>query len=357
MTGKVRVLIVDDSAFIREVLSSVLQSDAGLEVVGTAADPLVARQMIKDLDPDVLTLDVEMPRMDGIAFLEKVMTLRPMPVIMVSTLTHKGTTTTLRALELGAVDFVAKPRGDLRTGLGQLADELIPKIKAAARIKMPNGSRLNHEVTRPVASPKGGYASECMAIAIGASTGGVVALRSVLCHVPTDSPPVLIAQHMPPRYTSSLAERLNQFCTITVVEAQNGQPARPGFAYIAPGGQHLELRRGRDGYLCKVYDAPPVSGHCPSVDVLFSSFAEHAGDQAVGAILTGMGRDGAVGLLQMRRAGATTFGQNEASCVVYGMPKAAFEMGAVVSELSINQIAPAILQACTQPTLRRQRAS
>lgn len=357
MTGKARVLIVDDSALIREILSSVLQRDKDLDVVGTAADPLVARQMIKDLNPDVITLDVEMPRMDGLAFLEKVMTLRPMPVIMVSSLTQKGTMTTLRALELGAVDFVAKPKGDLRTGLERLADELIPKIKAAARIKVRAGSQQSSAPSKPVIPPRTGYASKKMAIALGASTGGVIALRTVLCSFPADGPPVLITQHMPPKYTSSLAERLNQVCPATVVEARNGQPAQPGHIYIAPGGKHLELKRGRDGYLCKVYEAPLVSGHCPSVDVLFSSFAEHAGNQAVGAILTGMGRDGAVGLLQMRRAGAMTFGQSEASCVVYGMPRAAFEIGAVTSELTLNQIAPAILQACVQPALSRQRAS
>ncbi len=358
MTGKARVLIVDDSALIREILSSVLQSDSELEVVGTAADPLVARQMIKDLNPDVLTLDIEMPRMDGLAFLEKVMTLRPMPVIMVSTLTQKGAITTLRALELGAVDFVAKPTSDLQTGIASLGNELIPKIKSAARINMQAGYRPSSAPAKPTTvPPNADYASEHMAIAIGASTGGVVALRTVLCGLPVNAPPVLITQHMPPKYTKSFAERLNQVCAATVVEARHGQQVRPGHVYIAPGGQHLELKRNRGGYLCRVFEGLSVSGHCPSVDVLFTSFAENAGDQAVGAILTGMGRDGAVGLLQMRRAGARTFGQSEASCVVYGMPRAASEIGAVTSELPLNQIAPAILQACVQPNLRNQRAS
>ena len=357
MTGKIRVLVVDDSAFIREVLSSVLQSDPSLDVVGTAADPLIARQMIKDLNPDVLTLDVEMPRMDGIAFLEKVMTLRPMPVIMVSTLTDRGTITTLKALELGAVDFVAKPKGDLGEGLRHLAKELIPKIKTAAEVKMGFGRRQIGVQAEPSIALRAGDTSSHAAIAIGASTGGVIALRTILCGFPPDGPPILITQHMPPKYTASLADRLNQVCAPTVVEAQNGQVARRGYAYIAPGGRHLELRRAGTQYSCKVYEGPLVSGHCPSVDVLFSSFAEHAGEQAVGAILTGMGRDGAAGLLKMRQAGAITFGQDQASCVVYGMPRAAIETGAVMSEMSLNQIAPAILQACVQPNRRRKQAS
>lgn len=357
MTAKARVLIVDDSALIREILSAVLQGDSTIEVVGTAADPLIARQMIKELDPNVLTLDVEMPRMDGLAFLEKIMTLRPMPVIMVSTLTQKGALTTMRALELGAVDFVAKPKGDFKSGLERLAGDLIPKIKAAAGIKFGASSRIDNASAKQSMPAGVSYASERMVIAIGASTGGVVALRNVLSRLPANGPPVLVTQHMPPRFTNSLAERLNQICVATVVEAENGQRVKAGYVYIAPGGQHLELKRGRDGYLCKVYEGSLISGHCPSVDVLFSSFAENAGDRAVGAILTGMGRDGAVGLLQMRRAGAMTFGQNEASSVVYGMPKAAFEMGAVSSELPLQHIAPAILEACIQPVKPRQRAS
>jgi two-component system chemotaxis response regulator CheB len=276
---------------------------------------------------------------------------------MVSTLTQKGTMTTLRALELGAVDFVAKPKGDIQSSMKKLAGELIPKLKAAARINMRAGSRPRQPSAGPATPPTGGYASEQMAIAIGASTGGVVALRSVLCGLPANAPPILITQHMPPKYTLSLATRLDQICAATVVEAKYGQQAEPGHVYIAPGGQHLELQRSQGRYLCKVYAGPAVSGHCPSVDVLFSSFAENAGNQAVGVILTGMGRDGAVGLLQMHRAGAMTFGQNESTCVVYGMPRAASELGAVRSELPLDNLAPAILQACARSCLRRQRAS
>jgi two-component system chemotaxis response regulator CheB len=304
--------------------------------------------MIKALNPDVLTLDVEMPRMDGLAFLEKIMALRPMPVIMVSTMTGKGTQTTLRALELGAVDFLAKPNGDLRDGLETFADELIPKIKAAALSKVQAQGHQSPVAPGSAVSSGRGHGPGGIAIAIGASTGGVVALRTVLGSLPDDAPPVLVTQHMPPRYTKPFAERLNEICAMTVQEAQDGQEILPGHVYVADGGQQLELRRVQAKYRCRVFSGPPVSGHCPSVDVLFSSFAEQVGPRGVGVILTGMGRDGAVGLLQMRRSGAITIGQNQASCVVYGMPRAAMELGGVGAELTLNQIPAAILQACTQ---------
>ncbi|MDH3659454.1 MAG: chemotaxis response regulator protein-glutamate methylesterase [Alphaproteobacteria bacterium] len=333
---RIRVLVVDDSALMRQMLQSILDSDSGIEVVGTAPDPLSARQMIKDLNPDVITLDVEMPKMDGLAFLEKIMALRPMPVIMVSSLTKRGADTTLRALESGAVDFVTKPKGVARDGFADFKAELIPKVKAAVSARVTASGQ-----TRPQKSPPRAIRRRVGVnlIAIGASAGGVVAIQTVLSALPSTCPGVLITQHMPPAYTNSFAARLNQNCLLTVVEASDGERIQAGHAYIAPGGYHLEAIRDRQGgFKCRVYDGPLVSGHCPSVDVLFQSVAKQAGAQAIGVILTGMGRDGAKGLLAMREAGAATLGQNQASCVVYGMPRAAMEIGAVAAESALENI-------------------
>ncbi len=339
----IKALVVDDSALMRQMLRTVLDSDPDIEVVGTAPDPLCARQMIKDLNPDVVTLDVEMPKMDGLAFLEKLMTLRPMPAIMVSSTTHRGAETTMRALELGAVDFVTKPKGSADKGLEILKAELVPKVKLAAGAKVVVS---RHRCQEP--SPKPRTISRRAGrniIAIGASTGGVAALRSLLSTLPATCPGVLITQHMPPAYTGPFAARLNQSSALTVVEASEGQRIQPGHAYVAPGGRHLKLVQDRQGFRCGLWDGPLVSGHRPSVDVLFQSVAESVGASAVGALLTGMGRDGAEGLLKMRQAGAMTFGQNEASCVVYGMPRAAMEIGAVAAEMALDHMGKAILQA------------
>jgi len=333
----VRVVVVDDSALMRQMLTSVLNADPDIEVVGAAPDPLCARQMIKDLDPDVVTLDVEMPKMDGLTFLEKIMTLRPMPVIMVSSLTQRGTETTMRALEAGAVDFVAKPMGPARDGMAGLSSDLVPKVKAAA------GARLitSRHPTAPISSPpqlaKG--RGDVRLIAIGASTGGVVAVQAILSTLPRTCPGILITQHMPPAFTKSFASRLNQNSDLAVVEAQDGDRIKPGHAYVAPGGHHMEVSRSQQGFTCRLQDSPLVSGHRPSVDVLFHSVATQVGAQAMGVLLTGMGRDGANGLLAMRKAGAPTLGQSQASCVVYGMPRAANEIGAVAAELSLQDIA------------------
>lgn len=349
----VRVLVVDDSALMRQMLRSALDSDPDIEVVGTAPDPLCARQMIKDLDPDVVTLDIEMPRMDGLVFLEKLMTLRPMPVIMVSSMTSRGAEITMRALELGAVDFVTKPKASAHEGLAVLKAELVPKVKlaAGARVVMP------HHGQGPSSKP-GALSQETAKsiIAIGASTGGVPALRSLLSALPATCPGVLITQHMPAAYTGPFAARLDQSSTLTVVEAEAGQRIQPGHAYVAPGGRHLRLVRDWQGFRCDLSDGPLVSGHRPSVDMLFRSVAKAVGAQAVGALLTGMGRDGAEGLLEMRQAGAMTLGQSEASCVVYGMPRAAMEIGAVTAEIPLDAMARAILQA-TGPALERSAAS
>lgn len=331
MTGKVRVLVVDDSATIRGIITRVLSADPGIEVVGQAGDPIEARTAIKDLNPDVITLDVEMPKMNGIEFLEKIMRLRPMPVIMVSTLTQAGAAISIEALELGAFDCVGKPEFD---GLPE-------KVKAAARARVrPKGDR------PPATRRTGDYRPSSKILAIGSSTGGVEALLTLLSTFPENCPATVITQHMPPTFTASFAARLDRVCLPKVQEATDGAPIMPGHIYIAPGGTaHLEVRGGLQPR-CGLREGPPVSGHRPSVDALFNSVAEIFGRRAVGVILTGMGRDGAQGLMRLRQMGASTLGQDEASCVVYGMPKAAFEMGAVERQLPLGAIGGAALDLC-----------
>lgn len=328
---KTKVLVIDDSALIRSLLSEIINDTKDLEVVGTAPDPLVAREMIKQLNPDVLTLDVEMPRMDGLDFLEKLMRLRPMPVLMVSTLTEKGSEITLRALELGATDFVTKPKMGISQGMQQYADEITDKIRTASRAKVStlqsiakasNTQVQQNAIRNPLIS------SEKLLI-IGASTGGTEAIKSVLMQMPSDCPGILITQHMPAGFTKSFAERLNSLCKISVKEAADGERVLPGHAYIAPGDQHLLLARSGANYITKLSDAEPVNRHKPSVDVLFDSAATNAGKNAIGIILTGMGKDGAAGMLRMKNAGAYNFAQNEESCVVYGMPREAVAHGGV----------------------------
>ncbi|WP_257169956.1 chemotaxis response regulator protein-glutamate methylesterase [Bradyrhizobium sp. SRS-191] len=339
----IRVLVVDDSAFVRQVLTEILSSDPAIDVVGAAPNPIVARDMIKTLHPDVLTLDIEMPRMDGLAFLDKIMTLRPMPVLMISSLTQKGADTAVRALEMGAFDCVAKPVIGLVEGLPAMRNEIVSKVKAAATAKIRARSG---EQVKPIQRPGVSYNSSEKIIAIGASTGGVEALQELLMAFPSDAPAAVVTQHMPAMFTASFAGRLNQLCAVTVKQAVSGERVLPGHVYIAPGGFHMELARNGANYVCRVHDEPAVSGHRPSVDVLFRSVSHAAGPNAIGVILTGMGRDGAVGLLEMRSAGAPTIGQDEASCVVYGMPKAARECGAVETELPLNKIADHVLRRC-----------
>jgi two-component system, chemotaxis family, protein-glutamate methylesterase/glutaminase len=348
-----RVLIVDDSALVRQMLSQLLSSDPAITVVGAAPDPFVAREMIKSLNPDVVTLDIEMPRMDGLAFLEKIMTLRPMPVVMISSLTQKGADIALRALEIGAVDYIAKPTIGLSDGFLSLRDEIVAKVKAAAKARVRPLSGEVRTTARPLSG--GGYSSSEKMIAIGASTGGVEALQSLLTVFPPDAPAIMVTQHMPASFTASFAKRLNQFCAVTVTQAQDQERVLPGHAYIAPGGFHLELARSGANYICRVHEQPPVSGHRPSVDVLFRSVAKAAGANAVGIILTGMGNDGAAGLLEMRRAGASTIGQDEATCVVYGMPKAAHDCGATEIELPIQKIPEQVLHHCRATAKRAMR--
>jgi two-component system chemotaxis response regulator CheB len=336
----VRVLVVDDSALMRQLLSELLQSDKRIEVVGTAQDPLVAREQIKALNPDVITLDIEMPRMDGLSFLEKLMALRPMPVVVVSTLTQKGTDAAVRALELGAVDYVAKPLIDLRVGVSGLRDELIAKVMAAA-VSRPS-ARNRTVAVKPLAFDPSLSATGWI-VAVGASTGGVEALQELLIGMPSNAPAILVTQHMPAGFTASFARRLDERCNMSVQEASHGRRVLPGHVYIANGNLHLELVRSGAHFECRLHDGPLVSGHRPSVDVLFSSVARAAGENAIGVILTGMGQDGAAGLLEMRRAGARTRGQDEASCVIYGMPKAAKLLGAVQAERPLSKLAAEVL--------------
>jgi len=318
-----------------------LGQDRDIRVVGTAPDPFIAREKIKALNPDVITLDIEMPRMDGLTFLEKVMTLHPMPVLVVSTLTQRGADVALQALEMGAVDYVAKPLLDLREGFTALGDELIAKVKAAA------GARIRPRLGVPMAPQKLIFdrrlSTQGWIVAVGASTGGVEALQTLLTALPGDAPAVLVTQHMPEGFTASFAQRLNTHCAMDVTEARDGARVMQGHAFIASGNHHLELARSGAHYICRVSVGAPVSGHRPSVDVLFRSVARVAGKNATGVILTGMGGDGAEGLLEMRRAGAHTLGQDKASCLIYGMPKVAKEIGAVEMELPLSRIPREIL--------------
>lgn len=344
MSKKIRVLIVDDSALMRQMLTVLLQRDPQIEVVGAAADPFIAREKIKALNPDVLTLDVEMPRMDGLTFLEKLMRARPMPVVMVSSLTEAGCETTLRALELGAVEFIAKPKVDVREHMDEIAQEVIGKVRAAAAARILPRERQEPRAVSRDAAPRL-LASASMirttdrVIAVGASTGGTEALKDFLMMLPANAPGIIIVQHMPEKFTKSFAERCDQLCTIRVKEAQDGDRVLAGHAFIAPGNYHMALRRNGAQYFVNVYSGPPVNRHRPSVDVLFESAAECAGRNAVGVIMTGMGADGAKGLLKMKQAGARTVAQDEATCVVFGMPKEAIALGAADHVIALPLIA------------------
>lgn len=332
----IKVLVVDDSALIREVLTRTLGKDGDIIVVGTAADPLEARSKVKDLNPDVLTLDIEMPNMNGLQFLDKLMRLHPLPVVMVSTLTTKGASETLLALELGAVDFVAKPNAALSGGLDAFGENLRQKVRAAANSDV-KGRALR--AAPPVLTVKTAAAPRGTLVAIGASTGGVEAIRTVLEHLPQDCPPIVITQHMPAGFTTRFAARLDEVTDLTVVEAEDRMVLQPGHAYVARGDYHLRVERSSGQLKCRLSQDELESGHRPSVDVLFESVARAVGPMAVGVILTGMGRDGAKGLRAMRAAGAYTIGQSANSALVYGMPRVAFEEGAVVEQAPVEAIA------------------
>ena len=365
LSAKTRVVVVDDSALVRSILSTIINQQADMECVGTAADPLAAREMIRALDPDVITLDVEMPRMDGIDFLAKLMRLRPMPVVMVSTLTERGAETTLRALELGAVDFVAKPRLGVADGLRVLSDEITDKVRVASKARLfkrlaPPAQNAGAPVpSRPVAAGSTapalaalGRASTERIVFIGASTGGTEATRELLMHLPPDFPAIAITQHMPAGFTKSYAARLDGLCRIRVAEARDGERILPGHAYIAPGGLHFSIERSGASYIARVQDAEPVNRHRPSVEVLFKSAARVAGPNALGVMLTGMGADGAKAMKEMRDAGSYNLVQDEASCVVFGMPREAIAAGAAHEVLPLAQIAPRLIERLRSMALR-----
>lgn len=347
--AKLKVLIVDDSALVRRILTELLSADPEIEVVGAASDAYMARDKIKALNPDVITLDVEMPKMDGVTFLRNLMRLRPMPVVMVSSLTEHGAEITLDALAVGAVDYLPKPKIDLAATLGDYAEELRAKIKMAARARVRRYSadaptaanippRYSADAVLPKTAAPRQFRTTDRIIAIGASTGGTEAIRSVLVELPADTPGIVIAQHIPKAFSTPFAKRMNACCQMTVYEAEDGQQVLPGHVYIAPGDRHLLLVRDGARYVCKLDDGQPVNRHKPSVDVLFRSVAQQAGRNAIGVILTGMGKDGAEGLKEMRDAGSATIAQDEATCVVWGMPREAVALGAAVQVMGLHEI-------------------
>jgi len=351
MMAKTRVVVVDDSALVRSLLAEIINRQKDMECIGAAADPLVAREMIRNLNPDVITLDVEMPRMDGIDFLGKLMRLRPMPVVMVSTLTERGADVTMRALELGAIDFVAKPKIGVADGLRQLADDITDKIRVATRAQLrrpaanaSTGAASGHAPGATALIAQLGRLSTEKIIFIGASTGGTEATKEVLISLPADCPAVMITQHMPAGFTRSYAARLDGLCRIRVAEARDGERVLPGHAYIAPGGLHLSVERSGANYIARVQDGEPVNRHKPSVEVLFKSAARIVGQNALGIMLTGMGADGAKAMKDMRDAGSYNLVQDEASCVVFGMPREAINAGAAHEVLPLGQISTKLIE-------------
>ena len=355
MADKTRVLVVDDSALVRNLLKEIINRQLDMECIGTANDALAAREMIRDLNPDVITLDVEMPRMDGIDFLGRLMRLRPMPVLMISTLTEHGAEVTLKALELGAVDFVAKPRLGVEHGLLELAQQIVEKIRIASHAQVRRLPAVARAASLYSTTPLESYTPELRAqprigalltdklVCIGASTGGTEAVREVLSHMPADAPAIVIAQHMPAGFTASFVARLNMLSTITVTEAVNGEPLLAGHAYVAPGGKHFAVARRGARYVASVFDSAPVNRHKPSVEVLFRSAAIAAGPHAIGIMLTGMGSDGAAAMREMKDCGSYNYVQDQSTCVVFGMPREAIAHGAADEVLPLTQIGPALL--------------
>ncbi len=342
---KIKVLVIDDSALIRQLLTEIINGHADLVVVACAPDPIVARELIKLHNPDVLTLDVEMPRMDGLEFLERLMRLRPMPVLMVSSLTETGSDVTLRALELGAIDYIAKPKVDIASGLQRYAELIAEKLRICASANVKSALPVKPGRVTPI---RRGYSSTEKVIFVGASTGGTEAIRQFLEPLPADMPAIMITQHMPEHFTKTFAERLDKLCTLHVQEAAHNQRLLPGHVYIAPGNAHLEILRSGANYMTSLSDAAPVNRHRPSVDVLFLSAARVAGANAIGVILTGMGKDGAIGLRAMKEAGAATLAQDEQSCIVFGMPKEAIALGGVDEILPVTALPGRVIEVVGQ---------
>lgn len=350
----IKVLIIDDSALIRQMLTQILGSDPGIEVVGTAGDPYIARNKIKKLNPDVLTLDVEMPRMNGIKFLDNLMRLHPMPVVMISSVTEQGVEVTLKALELGAVDYISKPKVNIAEGIQQYAEEIVTKVKIAANARVrtvDERDRVNRAISKQCL-PKSAsnctsdkpHSKGCCVIGIGASAGGTEAVADVLRHLPPDMPGIVVTQHIPGAFSKSFSARVNSYSQLTVSEAKDGERINRGHVYIAPGDKHLQIVRSGSNYICKLDDGPLVSGHKPAVDVMFNSLAKSVGKNAVGIILTGMGKDGAAGLEEMKRAGANTIVQDERSSVVWGMPKEAIKRGIVDEVISLQSMPQRLIE-------------
>ncbi|MDF2177099.1 chemotaxis response regulator protein-glutamate methylesterase [Aliiglaciecola sp. CAU 1673] len=335
----IKVLVVDDSALIRQLLGEIIRQAPGMELVGTAQDAYVAREMVNAHAPDVITLDIEMPKVDGLTFLDRLMKARPTPVLMISTLTEAGAEATLRALELGAVDYIAKPKIGVAQGIEEYRNLILDKIRTCARAKV---KRVDKPVSAP--PPSNLSLSTEKLIAIGASTGGTEAIKEVLIRLPANSPAVLITQHMPPGFTTTYAKRLDGLCAMRVAEAKDGERVLPGHAYLAPGSLHMVIEKSGADYRIKLLDTERVSGHKPSVDVMFQSLAKVAGRNLVAMLLTGMGKDGAEGLAEIHRQGAFTLAQDEQSCVVFGMPKEAIRLGAAAEVLPIDRIAPRVIE-------------
>jgi two-component system chemotaxis response regulator CheB len=352
---RIKVLIVDDSALVRRMLTEMLSSDASITVLGAAHDAYDAREKIKALNPDVLTLDVEMPRMDGVTFLRNLMRLRPMPVIMVSSLTEKGAEVTLDALSIGAVDYLPKPKIDLAATLADYKEELIAKVKAAAsaRLRATTTTSASADAILAKRDPLRQLRTTERIIAIGASTGGTEAIKEVLIRLPPDTPGIVITQHIPKLFSGAFARRMDACCQVSVCEAEDGQQILRGHAYVAPGDMHLLLVRDGARYVCRLDDGPPVNRHKPSVDVLFRSVAQQAGRNAIGVILTGMGKDGALGLKEMRDAGARTVAQDEATSIVWGMPGEAVAVGGAADVLPLGDIWSRVLQLADEMDITR----
>lgn len=358
MVEKIKVLIVDDSAVVRQVLTSILESSKNIEVVGAARDPIDAREKIKQLNPDVLTLDIEMPKMDGVTFLKNLMRLRPMPVVMISTLTEAGADITLEALEVGAVDFISKPKIGVQEALEDYSVEIIEKVTIAAKAKVREykgtvealkpGKKLDADAVLEKKTGNIRFKTTDKIIAIGASTGGTEAIKEVLECLPANAPGIVISQHIPIAFSKAFTERVNKTCQMTVCEPKDRQKIIRGYVYIAPGDKHLLVERSGADYICRLNDGPPVNRHKPSVDVMFRSVAQNVGPNAMGIMLTGMGADGAQGMLEMKENGSYNISQDEESCVVWGMPGAAVKLGAVDKEYSLSQIGTAILNYCTE---------